>query len=26
MRDRLRRGHATVPIRPIQYKRYVNYF
>ena len=26
MRDRLRRGHATVPIRPIQYKRHVNYF
>jgi len=26
MRDRLRRGHATVPIRPIQYKWHVNYF
>jgi hypothetical protein len=26
MRDRLRRGHATVPIRPIQYKWHVNHF
>jgi hypothetical protein len=26
MRDRLRRGHATVPIRSILYKRHVNYF
>jgi general L-amino acid transport system substrate-binding protein len=26
MRDRLRRGHATVPIRPIQYKSHVSYF
>jgi hypothetical protein len=26
MRDRLRRSHATVPIRPIQYKRHVSYF
>ena len=25
-RDRLRRGHATVPIRSIQYKRHLNYF
>jgi hypothetical protein len=26
MRDRLRRGHATVPIWPIQYKWHVSYF
>jgi hypothetical protein len=26
MRDRLRRGHATVPIWPSQYKRHVSYF
>jgi len=26
MRDRLRRGHATVPIPPISYKRHVSYF
>jgi hypothetical protein len=26
MRDRLRLGHATVPIPPAQYKRHVNYF
>jgi hypothetical protein len=26
MRDRLRLGHATVPIQPMQYKSYVSYF